>query len=164
MSLLPRRPVTSPSSITRASRVLLVLMAFVLTAATASAKSAGCTSVPTDFPFPTGATLIGGASTTINTFAAGEVITFNDLNGTSSITVTQGNNATIASFSSPGIYLASPITTAGIASVTVTNNGSNLVTLSAVCNAPSSYTVTVASDPATGTASNCTSLCISDRY
>lgn len=157
MFLLSRRSVISLSTIARggASRAMLVLAACVLTAGTASAKSAGCTAVPTDFPSP-GVALAGGASTTINTFAVGEVITFTESAGAMNVTVTQGDGATIATLPGPGVYLTTPITSSGTASVTVKNNSASAVTLSAVCNAPSSYTVTVSSDPATGTASNCT--------
>jgi hypothetical protein len=140
----------------RVTRAMLLLAALALTASTAMAKSTGCAAVPTDFPAG-GATLIGGQSITISSlFATGEVITFTDISGSSSVTATQGNGAAIATFSAPGTYLATPITSGGTASVTVKNNGASSVTLSAVCNAPSNFTITVLSDPATGTASNCT--------
>lgn len=145
--------VTPPTR--RVLRALVVLGAFALTAVTASAKSTGCTAVPTNFPAG-GTTLTSGASTPINTFAAGEVITFTEISGTSAILVTQGDGATISTFSAPGTYLATPITASGTASVTIKNNGATSDTLSAVCNAPSRFTVTVTSDPAAGTASNCT--------
>jgi large repetitive protein len=153
MRSLPGRFATPTTR--RLTRAVLVLAAFALTAATASAKSAGCAAVPVDFPAG-GATLNSGASQVINTFAAGEVIAFDQISGSSSILVTQGDGTTIATNSFPGNFLATPITASGIASVTVTNNGANTVTLSAVCNAPSRFTVTVTSDPVGGTASNCT--------
>jgi predicted outer membrane repeat protein len=148
------RPVLSGIART-GSRTLLLLAVFLLMATAAHAKSTGCTAVPSVFP-PAGTAIASGGSQIINTFAAGEVITLTQLSGISSVVAKQGDGTTIASFTSPGTYLATPITSAGTFSVTVQNTGANPVTLSAVCNAPSKFTVTVASDPATGTASNCT--------
>jgi len=137
-------------------RCFAALAALALASLPALAKSAGCTAVPTDFP-PAGATLAAGGSVTIPTFASGEVITFTQISGPSGTIATQGDGSTIAGpFSGAGTYLASPITPSGTASVTVKNLGASAVTLSAVCNAPSTFTVTVTTDPATGTASNCT--------
>ena len=145
----------TPSQL-RLARRLLALAALALTSLPALAKSSGCTAVPIDFP-PAGATLAAGASQTIPTFAAGEVITFTQISGPFGTIATQGDGTTIAGpFGGDGTYLASPITTSGTASVTVKNLGSGAVTLSAVCNAPSTFTVTVTTDPAIGTASNCT--------
>jgi len=123
---------------------------------TALAISAGCANVPSVFP-STGSTLAAGASQAISTFAVGEVLTFTQISGPSGTLVTQGNNATIAGpFSSgSGTYIATPITSVGADSITIKNNGIGSVVLSAVCHAPTTFTVSVLTDPATGTASNC---------